>query len=262
MTRVTSHILLGGCELSSPVRSVVMLLLRGWQSLSYVLIRCSKIVVSSRSLHVSCFSSSWAGLKRRSYWRHLRRSILGPPAPPYKQVTQTGDPILRCKASPVSIDQISHPDTLNVLDRMVSVLRTGGCVGLSAPQLGVPLRIMVFELTEKMCQIVPPEVLAAREMVPIPLKVFMNPQMRILDSRTLTFPEGCWSIQGFSAMVPRYYAVEISGLNEQRKPVTWQAKGWAARIVQHEMDHLDGVMYIDKMDPRTFTNINWPCVND
>ncbi|XP_053555397.1 conserved oligomeric Golgi complex subunit 8 isoform X2 [Bombina bombina] len=206
--------------------------------------------------------SYWTEGKKRSYLRYIKRSVLGSPKPPYPRVTQTGDPVLRCTAAPVSPDRISHPETLAVLDRMVRVLQVGCCVGLSAPQLGVPLRILALQLPETLYQEVPQEVREAREMTPFPLQIFINPQMRVLDSRILSFPEGCSSVQGFSAVVPRYYSVEISGLNPQGEHTVWQAKGWAARIIQHEMDHLDGVLYIDKMDSRTFVNVNWIEVND
>ncbi|KAM4017599.1 LOW QUALITY PROTEIN: peptide deformylase, mitochondrial [Anomaloglossus baeobatrachus] len=204
--------------------------------------------------------ASWTGVKTRSYWKYLKRSILGAPSPPYKRVTQTGDPILRVQTQLVPADQISHPDTQAVLRRMVQVLKSCGCVGL-APSAGIPLRIMTLELREEMWQMVPPDVRALREMEPFTLKI-INPTMRILDSRKLSFPEGCSSIHGFSAVVPRYHAVEISGLNEKGEATSWRAQGWAARIIQHEMDHLDGVLYVDKMDPRTFVNVNWMEVND
>ncbi|XP_053304769.1 peptide deformylase, mitochondrial [Spea bombifrons] len=239
-----------------------MLVQRGCWALGKLLSHCSNFAVPTAPRYLSRFCSSWAGGRRRSYWRYLRRSVLGTPTPPYSRVTQTGDPVLRCQAAPVPPARITHPDTVKVLDRMVRVLRAGGCVGLSAPQLGVPLRILAVELSEQMCRMVPPEVLAAREMAPFPLQVFINPEMHVLDSRTLSFPEGCSSVRGFSAVVPRYYSVELSGLNTKGERISWQAKGWAARIVQHEMDHLNGVLYIDKMDPRTFTNVNWAEVND
>ncbi|CAN2389423.1 Polypeptide deformylase [Pristimantis euphronides] len=206
--------------------------------------------------------ASWTGVRKRSYWKYLKRSILGAPSPPYKWVTQTGDPVLRVQTQLVPQDHISHPDTQAVVKLMVQVLKSSGCIGLSAPQLGVPLRILAMELPEELCQLVPPDVRALREMEPFPLKIFINPTMRILDSRKLTFPEGCGSIHGFSAIVPRCYSVEISGLNEKGEHSSWKAQGWAARVVQHEMDHLDGILYVDKMDPRTFVNVNWMEVND
>ena len=69
--------------------------------------------------------------------------------------------------------------------------------------------------------------------------------------------EGCLSLTGFSAEVPRNSEVSISGLNEEGEDIKFHAKGWPARIIQHEMDHLNGVMYTDKMIPRTFKNDDW-----
>ncbi|ELR55780.1 Peptide deformylase, mitochondrial, partial [Bos mutus] len=97
----------------------------------------------------------------------------------------------------------------------------------------------------------------ARQMEPFPLRVFVNPSLRVLDSRLVTFPEGCESVAGFLACVPRFQAVQISGLDPRGEQVVWQASGWAARIIQHEMDHLQGCLFIDKMDSKTFTNIHW-----
>ncbi|CAK6447888.1 unnamed protein product [Pipistrellus nathusii] len=99
-------------------------------------------------------------------------------------------------------------------------------------------------------------------MEPFPLRVFVNPRLRVPYSRLVTFPEGCESVAGFLAHVPRFQAVQISGLDPRREQVVWQASGWAARIIQHEMDHLQGCLIIDKMDSKTFTNIRWMEVND
>ncbi|CAI9598855.1 unnamed protein product [Staurois parvus] len=103
-------------------------------------------------------SSSWTSGKKRSYWRYLKRSVLGTPAPPYKRVAQTGDPVLRGHAQLVPPERIRHPETQALLKRMTQVMRSCGCVGLSAPQLGVPLRVMVLELPEHLYQMVPPDV--------------------------------------------------------------------------------------------------------
>ncbi|XP_052439030.1 peptide deformylase, mitochondrial isoform X3 [Carassius gibelio] len=87
-------------------------------------------------------------------------------------------------------------------------------------------------------------------------------KLRVLDGRTVIFQEACESICGFSASVPRYLSVEVSGLNEKAEPVSWQASGWPARILQHEMDHLSGVLYIDRMDSKTFINVKWEEYNE
>ncbi|XP_007992005.2 peptide deformylase, mitochondrial isoform X2 [Chlorocebus sabaeus] len=199
---------------------------------------------------------------RRSYWRHLRRLVLGPPEPPFPHVCQVGDPVLRGVAAPVERAQLGGPELQRLTQRLVQVMRRRRCVGLSAPQLGVPLQVLALELPEVLCRECPPRQRALRQMEPFPLRVFVNPNLRVLDSRLVTFPEGCESVAGFLACVPRFQAVQISGLDPNGEQVAWQASGWAARIIQHEMDHLQGCLFIDKMDSRTFTNVYWMEVND
>uniref|UniRef100_A0AAV2L2L9 Peptide deformylase n=1 Tax=Knipowitschia caucasica TaxID=637954 RepID=A0AAV2L2L9_KNICA len=119
-----------------------------------------------------------------------------------------------------------------------------------------------MEYPQKMLEETPAALREVRGVSVLPLRVFVNPQMRVLDGRTVVFQEACESISGFSAAVPRYLSVEVSGLNEKAESVTWKTSGWAARILQHEMDHLDGVLYIDRMDSKSFININWPAYNE
>ncbi|NXV46856.1 DEFM protein, partial [Uria aalge] len=128
----------------------------------------------------------------------------------------------------------------------------------SAPQLGVPLRVFAAELSPARCSRYPPELRRAHRIEPFPLRLLVNPALRVLDARLVTGPEGCASLKGFSAYVPRHWAVHVSaGVDEHGEPVSWEATGWAARIIQHEMDHLDGILYVDRMDTRTFTNVSW-----
>ncbi|XP_066570022.1 peptide deformylase, mitochondrial isoform X2 [Amia ocellicauda] len=196
-------------------------------------------------------------VKHRTYWQYLKRKVIMPSSPPYKHVCQVGDPILRSKASQVDPTQINSPEIQKVIRTLVKVMRKLDCVGLSAPQVGVPLQILVAEYSERMLYENRPSEREAKGLQPFPLKVFVNPSLRVLDSRTASFPEACESISGFCACVPRYHSVEIAGLNERGEPVTWEASGWPARIIQHEMDHLSGVLYIDKMDSKTFINFVW-----
>ncbi|KAJ6652509.1 hypothetical protein lerEdw1_011479 [Lerista edwardsae] len=182
---------------------------------------------------------------------------MGPPAPPYSRVCQVGDPVLRRAARPVEPCGLGGRELRALVRALVRVMRREGCVGLSAPQLGVPLQVFVAELPERLWRETAPGVREARQMAAFPLRVFVNPAMRVLDSRLLSFPEGCSSVSGFAACVPRFQAVHVAGLNEAGEPTAWQASGWAARIVQHEMDHLQGVLYLDKMESRTFVNLRW-----
>ncbi|MBN3274349.1 DEFM protein, partial [Polyodon spathula] len=201
-------------------------------------------------------------MKQRTYWQYLKRKVIKSPSPPYQHVCQVGDPVLRSKASPVDPVEICSPQVQKVIKTLVKVMRKLDCMGLSAPQIGVPLQVIALEFTESMLH---ENSLNAREikgLVPFPLKIFVNPSVRILDSRTAAFVEGCESVSGFSACVTRYHSVEISGLNERGEPVSWQTSGWPARIIQHEMDHLIGVLYIDKMDSKTFANVSWMELNE
>jgi peptide deformylase len=82
--------------------------------------------------------------------------------------------------------------------------------------------------------------------------VIVNPRLTVEVAETAEFFEGCLSLPGFTAVVPRALAVRVDALNEHAEPVTIQARGWYARILQHEIDHLHGTLYIDRMQSRTF----------
>lgn len=151
------------------------------------------------------------GVKTRSYLQYVKRKILSPRAPPYGHVCQVGDPVLRCTAAHVEPEAVRGAEVQRVISTMVTLMRRLKCVGLSAPQLGVPLRILAVEYSEKMLQENPPAAIQARGLVTVPLKVFINPQLRVLDAHTVSFQEACESISGFSASVPRYTSVEVSG---------------------------------------------------
>ncbi|XP_040894249.1 peptide deformylase, mitochondrial isoform X2 [Toxotes jaculatrix] len=211
---------------------------------------------------VPCTRSYCSNIKERSYLQYIKRVIIPPPSPPYTHVCQVGDPVLRSHAAAVDPAVITGPEIQKVIKTMVKVMRKRDCVGLSAPQIGVPLRILALEYPERMLEESSTASRKARGLSAQPLRIFVNPQLRVLDGRTVVFQEACESISGFSAAVPRYLSVEVSGLNEKGEAVTWQASGWPARIVQHEMDHLDGVLYIDRMDTKTFINIHWQQHNE
>lgn len=215
-----------------------------------------------KSLHSVGLRAYCSNVRVRSYLQYVKRKIRSPPSPPYGHVCQVGDPVLRSHASAVDPATVKGPEVQRVIETLIKVMRKLECVGLSAPQIGVPLRIMALEYPQKMVEETPPVMREARGLSMVPLRVFVNPQMRVLDGRTAVFQEACESLSGFSAAVPRYVSVEVSGLNEKAEEVTWQTSGWTARIIQHEMDHLDGVLYIDRMDSKSFININWQSYNE
>lgn len=119
--------------------------------------------------------------------------------------------MLRSSAAAVDPAAITGPEVQQVISTMVKVMRKSECVGLSAPQIGVPLRILALEYTDKMLAEISQVVKDARGVTVQPLRIFVNPQLRVLDGQTVRFQEGCESITGFSALVPRYLSVEVSG---------------------------------------------------
>lgn len=165
--------------------------------------------------------SSAAGLegpaRTRSYWRYLRRLVWGAPQPPYSRVCQVGDPVLRAVAAPVEPAQLGGPELRRLVARLVQVMRRRRCVGLSAPQLGVPLQVLVLEFPDALFRAFSPRLRELRQMEPFPLRVLVNPCLRVLDNRLVTFPEGCESVAGFLACVPRFQAVQISGAGAGRR---------------------------------------------
>ncbi|XP_015523229.2 peptide deformylase, mitochondrial [Neodiprion lecontei] len=196
--------------------------------------------------------------------RQVYQTLLGRDTvqPPYHHICQAGDPVLRACASPVDPEITTEKVFQKLLDHMKAVMRHYNAVGLAAPQVGVSLQIFMAELTEKQLKYYDSDTIRVREMKPFPLQVFINPTLKVRDYSVLKFPEGCESIRGFDAEVSRSRAVTVSGLDANGKPVTWEAVGWAARIAQHEMDHLRGALYVEKMDPSTFTCTAWQKINE
>jgi peptide deformylase len=131
-------------------------------------------------------------------------------------------------------------------------------VGLAAPQIGLALQLAVIEDREDFLKTLPPEELAEKDRRPVPFHVIVNPQITISGGETVDFYEGCLSLAGFSAVVPRARAVHVDYLDERGELRSVDAAGWYARILQHEVDHLRGTLYIDRMHSRTFTSLdNW-----
>lgn len=167
-------------------------------------------------------------------------------------IVQVGAPVLRSPAQDVPRERIGTPEFQAVVSRMVKAMRAAPGVGLAAPQLGIPWRVLVLEDREELMATLTPEERAERERAPVPLRVFVNPTLTPVGDERVTFFEGCLSVAGFAGLVERWREVEISGLDEQGLPVTWRVRGWPARILQHEVDHLAGTVYVDRMLTRSF----------
>jgi len=171
-------------------------------------------------------------------------------------IVQAGHPTLREQAREVPRELLGTKDLKTLVKSMVAVMRAAPGVGLAAPQLGVPMQLIVLEDSEALMSRLSPEHREERERTPFPLRVIANPKLVTRGAGRATFFEGCLSVKGYMALVERDLEVEVTGLDEDGAPVTWQARGWPARILQHEVDHLRGTLYIDRMQSRTF------CCND
>ena len=167
-------------------------------------------------------------------------------------VVQVGAPGLRNKAEDVPKETIATPEFQALVAKMIDTMRKAPGVGLAAPQIGVPLRVLVLEDREELMASLTPAEKQERERVAVPVRVFINPTLTPQSEEKVTFFEGCLSVAGYAGLVERWREVEVSGLDEKGQAVTWRVKGGPARLLQHEVDHLEGTLYIDRMLTRSF----------
>jgi peptide deformylase len=168
------------------------------------------------------------------------------------KIVQAGDPVLRQIARPLTSEEIVSPDIQRLILDMRETMHDAPGVGLAAPQIGLSLQLAVVEDRAEILRDLPPKQLAERERRPVPFHVLINPVIRSHSEESVDFFEGCLSVAGFVALVPRARTVKVEFLNERAEPRELEASGWYARILQHEIDHLRGGLYIDRMQPRSF----------
>lgn len=159
------------------------------------------------------------------------------------KIVQAGDPVLRTPARPLTPQEIASAEVQQLVELMRETMRDAPGVGLAAPQIGLPLQLAVIEDVAEV---------ESTERTPVPFHVIVNPRLSLGDER-VDFFEGCLSVEGYQGVVPRARSVRVQALDHAGQPVDIAARGWYARILQHEIDHLGGTLYIDRMRTRTFT---------
>lgn len=169
------------------------------------------------------------------------------------KIVQAGNPVLRQQSRPLTKEEIGSPSIQQLIVLMRDTMREAPGVGLAAPQIGVPLQLAVIEDRAEYIDGLSEAEIAERQRTAIPFHVIINPQLSFLDDSSAEFFEGCLSVEGFSAIVDRALNVRVECLNERGEEITIEAHGWYARILQHEIDHLHGTLYIDRMKTRTFS---------
>ena len=154
------------------------------------------------------------------------------------KVARIGHPIVRSPARAVPPEMLSSPQLQRLVDDMVDTMHEYDGVGLAGPQVHVGLRLAVIE--------VPASDERSRDAVP--LTVLINPQVTPLGEEKDRAWEGCLSIPDLRGVVPRWNRVRLDALDRHAAPFTVEAEGFYARVIQHECDHLDGGVYLDRME--------------
>jgi len=147
-----------------------------------------------------------------------------------------GDVRLLQKAVPLS--DFSSPELSQLLQDMYDTMQAHNGAGLAAPQIGVSLRVVIFGGSNNPRYPDRPEV---------PYTVLINPHIEVLDSEQELGWEGCLSLPGLRGEVPRFISIRYSGYSAEGEPLERVVSGFHARVVQHEVDHLDGILYPMRM---------------
>ncbi len=152
---------------------------------------------------------------------------------PLREIITLPNPVLRRRARPVTE---FGPTLQSLVDDMIETMRQAPGVGLAAPQVGVSERVIVVEYA----------VDDEQEDAPKKLYVVVNPEVKETSTETEMGVEGCLSLPGLQGEVERALAVTVKGRTRRGQPLKIKAKGWLARIFQHEVDHLEGVVFTDR----------------
>ena len=153
-----------------------------------------------------------------------------------REVLRMGHPVLRERAQPV--EGFGTPELRELLEDMKETMAAKNGAGLAAPQIGVSQRVVIFGVEAN------PRYPDAE---PVPFTVLVNPKIVILTREVEEDWEGCLSVPGMRGVVPRYTKLRYSGFDVEGQPFEREAEGFHARVVQHECDHLDGILYPQRM---------------
>jgi peptide deformylase len=158
-----------------------------------------------------------------------------------RRVLRMGEPLLREVAAPVTRFDAELAALVSDMD---DTMRASSGAGIAAPQIGVSLRVVIFELKDNP---------RYPQLTPVPYTVLVNPQLAVLDEEQEEGWEGCLSVPGMRGLVPRYRRLRYRGFDACGAPLDRTVEGFHARVVQHEVDHLDGILYPQRVrDLRNF----------
>ena len=170
-----------------------------------------------------------------------------------RKIAQLGEPVLRQVARPLSVSELSSPAIQSLIDDMIETMREADGAGLAAPQVYESVQICVIEITKN------PRYPDALD---IPLTILVNPIVTaavespadaLSSDDSIAMFEGCLSVTGLRGRVIRPRRVRVQALDRHGSPLDFVWEGVRATVVQHETDHLNGVLYVDRADPKTLT---------
>lgn len=159
------------------------------------------------------------------------------------KIARMGHPVLRRRADPV--EDPTAPEIGRLVASMVETMADAPGTGLAAPQVHAPLRIVVFTVAPQRAD--NPDAPPGSPDGPVPLTVLVNPEIQMIDAPTVEGWEGCLSVPGLTGPVPRAERIRYRALDLKGERIERDARGFHARVVQHECDHLDGILYPQRM---------------
>lgn len=160
-----------------------------------------------------------------------------------RKIARLGHPVLREKTRELTREDITSPEMKRLVRDMIETMHEYGGVGLAAPQVHESVRLAVIEFDAGNGRYENDD--------GQPLLVIFNARVKVLDETLSGFWEGCLSVPGMRGYVERPSKIEVNYLDERGKPKTLVADGFLATVFQHELDHLDGVVYVDKITDKT-----------
>ena len=159
-----------------------------------------------------------------------------------RKVMRMGHPVLRQVARPVTVDELRSPTMRQFILDMTDTLHDYGGIGLAAPQVGESIRVLLVEI--------PAGGSRYGELQAMPLEAYANPEITVLDPTPAGFWEGCLSVPGLRGFVERPQHLLVRYLDLAAKPQEIELKGFQATVFQHEFDHLNGMLYLDRITDR------------
>jgi len=157
-----------------------------------------------------------------------------------REIIRMGHPTLRRPSRPLSDAEVTSRATAALVQDMIETLHEAGGIGLAAPQVDEPVRLAIIEI--------PASPRRYGDIPAMPLTVFANPEIEIIDGRRAGYWEGCLSVPGLRGFVERPQHIRVRARDLDNQPLELELQGFLATVFQHEFDHLDGRLYIDRMD--------------